>query len=109
MWSLILLGMSHHIPYLAGAAVLGLVLALLVFGRNRTRLGWEHGKGLVPPFTVIGCGSGIDLRRHFGHHRGRRHGGIRRLHHRGVPRRGSVGLLWDSMMRTLRSTGTIIW
>ena len=32
----------------------GIVLSLFIFGRERSRSGWEHGKGLVPPFTVIG-------------------------------------------------------
>ncbi|MGI9522543.1 MAG: TRAP transporter large permease subunit, partial [Hyphomicrobiaceae bacterium] len=50
----IFLGMSHHVPYLAGIAVLGAVLALFVFGRERSLAGWRHGSGLVPPFAVIG-------------------------------------------------------
>ena len=105
----IFLGMQHHLPYLAGALGLGLVLALLVFGVKRSALGWRHGKGLVPPFTVIGVVLGSI------------YGGISGITEaagmgafavflialfRGE---ASMGLLWESMMRTLKSTGTIIW
>ena len=48
------LGMPYHLPYL-GAWLAGfLVLALFVFGRKRSALGWKYGKGLVAPFTIIG-------------------------------------------------------
>ena len=50
----IFLGMSNHLPYLVGYVAVGLVLTFFVFGRQRCRIGWTHGKGLVPPFTVIG-------------------------------------------------------
>ena len=105
----IFLGMTHHLPYLAGSAALGVVLALFVFGRERSSNGWWHGKGLVPPFAVIGVVLGSI------------YGGISGITEaagmgafavfvialfRGE---ASVGLLWESLMRTLRSTGTIIW
>ncbi|MEL6997536.1 MAG: TRAP transporter large permease subunit, partial [Pseudomonadota bacterium] len=50
----IFLGMEHHLPWLAGFAILGAVLALAVFGRERSAIGWRHGKGLVAPIAVIG-------------------------------------------------------
>jgi TRAP-type mannitol/chloroaromatic compound transport system permease large subunit len=105
----IFLGMEHHLPWLAGMAMLGLLLVFLVFGRERSANGWKHGKGLVAPFTVIGVVLGSI------------YGGISGITEaagmgalavfiiavaRGV---GPVGLLWDGIMRTLRSTGTIIW
>jgi len=105
----IFLGMEYHLPYLAGALAVGLALALIVFGYKRSSLGWKHGKGLVPPFTVIGVVLGSI------------YGGISGITEaagmgafavflialfRGE---ASMGLLWESMMRTLRSTGTIIW
>lgn len=105
----IFLGMEHHLPWLAGTAILGAALALLVFGRERSSIGWTHGKGLVAPFTVIGVVLGSI------------YGGISGITEaagmgalavfiiavaRGV---GPVGLLWDGILRTLRSTGTIIW
>ncbi|MGI9414062.1 MAG: TRAP transporter large permease, partial [Hyphomicrobiales bacterium] len=103
------LGMSYHLPYLAGAVVLGLVLALFVVGRERSRNGWRHGKGLVPPLTVIGIVMGSI------------YGGITGITEAAgmgafavfvialIRGEASVRLLWDSLMRTLRSTGTIIW
>ena len=103
------LGMPYHLPWLAGAAVLGAVLALFVFGRDRCREGWEHGKGLVPPFIVVGVVF-VSI-----------YGGISGITEAAgmgalavfiialVRGEASVGLMWDSLMRTLRSTGTIIW
>ena len=35
----IFLGMSHHLPYLAAPVVVGLILILLVFGRERSGSG----------------------------------------------------------------------
>ncbi len=105
----IVLGMPGHLPWLAGVAFLGVVLALFVFGKDRAKMGWENGKGLVPPFTVIGVVLGSI------------YGGITGITEAAgmgalavfliALSRGeaSVGLVWDSLMRTLRSTGTIIW
>jgi len=82
---------------------------LFVFGASRSREGWARGKGLVPPFTVIGVVLGSI------------YGGISGITEAAgmgafavfliAISRGeaSMGLLWESMMRTLRSTGTIIW
>ena len=103
------LGMDYHIPYLIGAIVVALLLILLVFGLKRSLRGWFHGKGLVPPLTVIG----IVLVSIYGGVTGiTEAAGMGALAvfvialFRGE---ASVGLLWDSMMRTVRSTGTIIW
>jgi len=100
----IFLGMEHHLPYLIGALAIGLALALIVFGVKRSSLGWNHGKGLVPPFAVIGVVLGSI------------YGGISGITEaagmgafavflialfRGE---ASMGLLWESMMRTLKST-----
>jgi TRAP-type mannitol/chloroaromatic compound transport system permease large subunit len=105
----IFLGMVHHLPYLAGALALGIVLALFVFGRERSLRGWKHGRGLVPPFTVIGVVLGSI------------YGGISGITEAAgmgaaavfiiavVRGEASVALIWDAVMRTLKSTGTIIW
>lgn len=105
----IFLGMQEDLPWLVGGLVAGVVLALFVFGWSRARGGWEHGKGLVPPFTVIGVVLGSI------------YGGISGITEAAgmgafavfiialLRGEASVALVWDSMMRTLRSTGTIIW
>ena len=48
------LGMPYHIPYIVAWLVGFLVLAFVVFGKEKCAKGWQHGKGLVPPFTIIG-------------------------------------------------------
>ena len=164
----ITLGMSYHLPYLAGYCGLGLALALVVFGRERAGLGWKHGKGLVPPFTIIGvvlgsiyggitgiteaAGMGalavflisVTLERSFDDWKAFFMTNIRTvvialggtiaaaiilpMFFAGETKAivasmvviisffywcmrapGKVDLIWDALMRTLRSTGTIIW
>ncbi|MEM1160782.1 MAG: TRAP transporter large permease subunit [Pseudomonadota bacterium] len=105
----ILVGMPHHIAWLGGITVVLAALAFFGFGAERCRKGWSMGRGLVPPFTVIGVVMGSI------------YGGISGITEaagmgalavfviavaRGVK---TVPLLWDGLMRTLRSTGTIIW
>ncbi len=105
----IFLGMQHHIPYLVGYLLAGLVLAFLVFGRERARIGWQHGKGLVPPFTVIGVVLGSIYGGISGITEAAGMGAFAVFMIAVFRGEASVGLLWDSLMRTLRSTGTIIW
>ena len=103
------LGMSYHIPYLAGVALLGLALVLFVFGRERSFKGWEHGKGLLPPITIIGIVLGSIYGGVTGITEAAGMGALAVLLIAVLRGEASVGLLWDSLMRTLRSTGTIIW
>ncbi len=105
----IVLGMVSDIPYIAAAGAIALVIMLFLVGKERSQKGWEMGKGLVPPIVVIGVvlGSiymGIT--------------GITEAAGMGVVAVFVIGLLrremtfeivWDSLMRTLKSTGTIIW
>ena len=105
----IALGMVSDIPYIVGAFVIALILMLFVAGKERTREGWEMGKGLIAPVIVIGVvlGSiymGIT--------------GITEAAGMGVVAVFTIGLIrremtfeivWDSLIRTLKSTGTIIW
>ena len=105
----IALGMPDDMIPIAIAGVIGLILAFVVFGRRRSMQGWEHGKGLVPPLLVIGVVLGSI------------YGGITGITEAAgmgafavfvialLRGEASIELLWDSMMRTLRSTGTIIW
>ena len=105
----IALGMVSDIPYIVGTFIGSLLLIQFVVGRERAAEGWEMGKGLVAPTIVIGVvlGSiymGIT--------------GITEAAGMGVVAVFTIGLarremtfdiVWDSLMRTLKSTGTIIW
>ena len=102
-------GMPHHIPYVAAAVAIGIVLALFVFGRERSATAWEHGKGLVPPFTVIGVVLGSIYGGVTGITEAAGMGALAVFIIAAFRGEASVGLVWDSLMRTLRSTGTIIW
>ncbi|RMF40193.1 MAG: TRAP transporter large permease subunit, partial [Alphaproteobacteria bacterium] len=105
----IFLGMQHHLPWLGVAAAIGLVLALFVFGIERSREGWRHGKGLVPPFTVIGVVLGSIYGGITGITEAAGMGALAVFLIALFRGEASVELVWDSLMRTLRSTGTIIW
>jgi TRAP-type mannitol/chloroaromatic compound transport system permease large subunit len=105
----ILLGMSYHIPYIVGFLVICIVLALFVFGREKCKLGWEHGKGLVPPFTVIGVVLGSIYGGVTGITEAAGMGALAVFILAVSRGEASIALLWDALMRTLRSTGTIIW
>ncbi len=103
------LGMTYHIPWLAGVIALGLVLLRFVFGRERSRAAWEHGKGLVPPVTVVGIVLGSIYGGVTGITEAAGMGALAVFVIALFRGEASVGLVWDSLMRTLRSTGTIIW
>ncbi len=102
-------GMPGHIPYIAGFLAVCVGLALFAFGRERCRQGWEHGKGLVPPFTVIGVVLGSIYGGVTGITEAAGMGALAVFIIAASRGEASVGLVWDSLMRTLRSTGTIIW
>ena len=105
----IFLGMTYHLLPIAIWGAIGAALIFFAFGRERAAQGWEHGRGLVPPIVVIGVVLGSI------------YGGITGITEAAgmgafavfiialLRGEASVGLLWDAMMRTLRSTGTIIW
>mgnify|MGYP000362662758 CR=1 FL=1 len=91
------------------ALAIFLAVLLFVVGRERTARSWAMGKGLVAPIVVIGVVLGSI------------YGGITGITEAagmGVIAVGVIAalrgemnfhLLWDSLKRTLRSTGTIIW
>ncbi|MEM6665416.1 MAG: TRAP transporter large permease subunit, partial [Pseudomonadota bacterium] len=105
----IFLAMPHHLPWLAGIVIVGAALIFLVFGQARTRLGWKHGKGLVPPFTVVGIVLGSIYGGITGITEAAGMGALAVFMIAVFRGEASVALVWDSMMRTLKSTGTIIW
>ena len=105
----IALGMPYDIPYLLGVAVAAAAFIFLAIGVERTRAGWDMAKGLVAPIVVVGVVLGSI------------YGGITGITEAagmGVVAVFVIGLLrremtfeivWDSVIRTLKSTGTIIW
>jgi TRAP-type mannitol/chloroaromatic compound transport system permease large subunit len=105
----IALGMVSDLPYLIGVLLVGALLAQFVFGHKHMLKAWEMGKGLVAPLVVIGVVLGSI------------YGGIT-----GITEAAAMGVVavfvitllrgemsfdvvWDSLMRTMKSTGTIIW
>tara|TARA_Y100001968_G_scaffold310163_1_gene330816 strand:+ start:2214 stop:3839 length:1626 start_codon:yes stop_codon:yes gene_type:complete len=102
-------GTADYIPWFGSYTAISLALIFFVFGTERAKIGWEMGKGLVAPIVVIGVVLGSI------------YGGIS-----GITEAAGMGvvavliisvfrgeanfdLIWDSLMRTLKSTGTIIW
>ena len=105
----IYLGMTYHLPYIAAALAAGLALIFAVFGHDRAKRGWDAGKGLVPPFTVIAVVLGSIYGGISGITEAAGMGALAVFLIAFFRGEASVGLVWDSLMRTLRSTGTILW
>ncbi|MBT3360981.1 MAG: TRAP transporter large permease subunit [Rhodospirillales bacterium] len=105
----IFLGMDYHIPYLVGATLVSAAFAYFVFGRERLRMGWLHGKGLVPPLSVIGIVMGSIYGGVTGITEAAGMGAAAVFVIAVFRGEASVDLVWTSLMRTLKSTGTIIW
>ncbi|WP_136440596.1 TRAP transporter large permease [Pacificoceanicola onchidii] len=104
----IALGMVSHLPWLAGAFVLCFATIFLV-GRERTAEGWEMGKGLVAPTIVIGVVLGSIYMGITGITEAAGMGVVAVFVIGLLRREMSFDIVWDSLMRTLKSTGTIIW
>ena len=102
-------GTADYIPWFGAYTAICLILIFFAFGIERAKIGWDMGKGLVAPIVVIGVVLGSI------------YGGIS-----GITEAAGMGvvavliiavfrgeanfdLVWDSLMRTLKSTGTIIW
>ena len=102
-------GTADYIPWFCAYTTMCLGLIFFAFGIERAKIGWDMGKGLVAPIVVIGVVLGSI------------YGGIS-----GITEAAGMGvvavliiavfrgeanfdLVWDSLMRTLKSTGTIIW
>ena len=99
-------------PALAGVVIVSaIIVAAVIYFYDRKFLmkGWSHTKGLVPPFMVVFVVMGSI------------YGGVT-----GITEAAGMGafavlviaifrgefsfeLVWDGLMRTLRSSGTIIW
>lgn len=103
------LGTAAHMPWLAGITILALVLVYFVFGKKRSKIAWDMGKGLVAPMVVIGVVMGSIYGGITGITEAAGMGAAAVLIIAILRGEGSSALVWESLMRTLRSTGTIIW
>lgn len=104
----IALGMVSDLPWLFGALVLAGVLMFLI-GKDRVNTGWEMGKGLIAPIVVIGVVLGSIYMGITGITEAAGMGVIAVFTIGLIRREMSFAIVWDSLMRTLKSTGTIIW
>ncbi|MGB0659029.1 MAG: TRAP transporter large permease [Mangrovicoccus sp.] len=105
----IFLGMVSDIPWLIGTLVFAAALIQFVIGRERTAEGWAMGKGLVAPIIVIGVVLGSIYGGITGITEAAGMGAIAVFVIGLFRREMSFEVVWDSVMRTLKSTGTIIW
>ena len=102
-------GTPDYVPWFAGMFAIAMALIFFVFGRERTAYGWRIGKGLVPPIVVIGVVLGSIYGGITGITEAAGMGAIAVLIIAIMRGEASLELVWDSLMRTLKSTGTIIW
>ncbi len=105
----IALGTADYLPWFGGIVLVCLGLIFGVLGRERTALGWKMGKGLVAPIVVIGVVLGSIYGGITGITEAAGMGALAVLVIAIFRGEASFELVWDSLMRTLKSTGTIIW
>jgi len=103
------LGMVADIPWIIGAFAIFSLIVFVVVGRERTARGWEMGKGLIAPIVVIGVVLGSIYGGITGITEAAGMGVIAVFVIGMIRREMSFDIVWDSLIRTLRSTGTIIW
>ena len=102
-------GTMDYLPWFLGTVAVALALIFFVFGTARTKKGWDMGKGLVPPIIIIGVVLGSIYMGITGITEAAGMGALAVLVMAALRGEASWDLLWDSLMRTLKSTGTIIW
>ena len=102
-------GTPEDAYWFAGQTVVAAGLMLFAFGRERTAIGWSMGKGLVAPVIVIGVVLGSIYGGITGITEAAGMGAISVLIIAALRGEASASMIWDSLMRTLKSTGTIIW
>ena len=105
----IFLGMVSDLPYIVGAFVLCFISMRFVVGKERTAVGWEMGKGLIAPVVVIGVVLGSIYGGITGITEAAGMGVIAVFVISAIRREMTFDIVYDSLMRTLKSTGTIIW
>ncbi|MEL6566185.1 MAG: TRAP transporter large permease subunit [Pseudomonadota bacterium] len=102
-------GTAPYITYFGVALAVSLGLIFGVFGKARTAIGWSMGKGLVPPIVVIGVVMGSIYGGITGITEAAGMGALAVFIIAMFRGEASFDLVWESLMRTLKSTGTIIW
>lgn len=102
-------GTADWLPWFGGTVLLMLGLIYFYFGRENTKTGWNMGKGLVAPIVVIGVVMGSIYGGITGITEAAGMGAFAVLVIAILRGEASWDLIWDSLMRTLKSTGTIIW
>ncbi|MFZ7090220.1 TRAP transporter large permease [Primorskyibacter sp. 2E233] len=105
----IFLGMVSDLPWLIGIFVLFAVTIFFVVGKERTAQGWVMGKGLIAPTVVIGVVLGSIYGGITGITEAAGMGVVAVFVIGAIRREMTFDIVWDSLMRTLKSTGTIIW
>ncbi len=102
-------GTMDYLPWFLGTIAVALALIFFVVGRERTAKGWSMGKGLVPPIIIIGVVLGSIYMGITGITEAAGMGAFAVFVMAALRGEASFDLVWDSLMRTLKSTGTIIW
>ena len=102
-------GTPDYIPWFGGLTAISLGLIFFAFGIERARTGWNMGKGLVAPIVVIGVVLGSIYGGISGITEAAGMGVVAVLIISVFRGEASFDLVWESLMRTLKSTGTIIW
>ena len=102
-------GTADYIPWFGAYTAISLILIFFAFGIERAKIGWEMGKGLVAPIVVIGVVLGSIYGDISGITEAAGMGVVAVLIISVFRGEANFDLVWDSLMRTLKSTGTIIW
>ena len=102
-------GTPDYVIWFAAWTGIALLLLFFAFGVARAKLAWSMGKGLVPPIVVIGVVLGSIYGGITGVTEAAGMGAVAVLIIATLRGEASFELIWDSLMRTMKSTGTIIW
>ena len=102
-------GTADWLPWFGGVTFIALIVIFGILGRDRVVKGWSMGKGLVPPVVVIGVVMGSIYGGITGITEAAAMGAFAVLVIAILRGEASFSLVWESLLRTLKSTGTIIW
>lgn len=102
-------GTAEYVWRFGIMVAVSLALIFFYFGKEVTARGWSLGKGLVPPIVVIGVVMGSIYGGITGITEAAGMGAMAVFVIALLRGEASTELVWDSLMRTLKSTGTIIW